>query len=267
MKDQAGLQKSSALLVATAVRLHSLRPAVQNRQLVCSVIIKVKSLVRELGAVGALSYVVYRLCTKTGGLASLHRYLFVVQPVPDNALLPGKRGRSIVIEQVNPRAPILLSLPLDDKVLAYRAGQGAICFGAFKGGEIIGCLWLCLSPYQEDEVRCRYHPMPLGGSSWDFDVYLKPEHRNGLGFARLWDEANAFLRQRGIACSWSRISAFNPGSLAAHGRLGAKVVGKATFLRLGPCQVMVASMPPYVHLSLRRSAVPSLRLYTQKGQN
>ena len=216
---------------------------------------------------GALCYVVYRLCAKSGGLASLHRYLFVAQPVPDNALLPGQRGRSIVIRQLDPRDPVLLSLPLDDKVLAYRAAQRAICFGAFKGGEIIGCLWLCLAPYQEDEVRCRYLPMPPGGASWDFDVYLKPEHRSGLGFARLWDEANAFLRQRGVAFSWSRISAFNPGSLAAHGRLGAKILGKATFFRFGPCQIMVASMPPYLHLSLRRSTIPSIRLFTQKAQN
>jgi hypothetical protein len=171
------------------------------------------------------------------------------------------------VRQIDPKDPALLSLPLDDKVLSYRADQGAVCFSAFKGEEIIGCLWLCLTPYQEDEVRCRFHPMPPGGSTWDFDVYLRPEHRSGLGFARLWDEANRFLRQRGIAASWSRISAFNPGSLAAHARLGAKVVGKATFLRLGTCQLMLASMPPYFHLSLRRSEMPSIRLYQQKVHN
>jgi len=238
-----------------------------DSQLVAPLIGKVKNLFRELGAVGALCYVVYRLCAKSGGLASLNRYLFVVQPVPDNPLLPPRRGRSIVVKQVAPRDPVLLSLPLDDKVLSYRAGQGAVCFGAFKNEEIVGCLWLCLSPYQEDEVRCRLHPMPPGASSWDFDVYLKPEHRNGLGFVRLWDEANGFLRQRGITASWSRISAFNPGSLAAHGRLGAKVVGKATFVRLGTFQLMLASMPPYFHLSVRPSDMPSIRLYHQKGHS
>jgi hypothetical protein len=232
-----------------------------------SLISAVKSLVRELGVIGALCYVVYRLCAKSGGLASLHRYLFVAQPVPDKTLLPARRGRSIVIRQVDPKDCVLLSLPLDDKVLTYRAEQGAVCFGAFKEGEIIGCLWLCLSPYQEDEVRCQYHPMPSGGSAWDFDVYLKPEHRSGLGFARLWDEANSFLRQHGIAVSWSRISAFNPASLAAHTRLGAKIVGEATFLRLGTWQLMVASLPPYLHLSLRPSELPSIRLYTQKVRN
>jgi hypothetical protein len=149
-------------------------------------------------------------------------------------------------------------------VLSYRAKQGAVCFGAFKEGEIIGCLWLCVSPYEEDEVRCRYCPGPRGQSAWDFGVYLKPEQRSGLGFARLWDEANDFLRQRGVSISWSRISAFNPGSLAAHTRLGAQIVGKATFLRLGRCQLMVASVPPFLHLSLRESETPSIRLTKQK---
>lgn len=226
-----------------------------------SAVRKLRNLVREQGPVGALCYVVHRLGPRTGGLVSLHRYFFVAQPVPDAALLPPGRGRSIAVRRLDSRDPVLLGLPLDHKVLAYRAGQEAICFGAFKDGEIIGCLWLCLSGYEEDEVRCRYEPMPSGRSSWDFDVYLKPEHRSGLGFARLWDEANAFLRQQGVACSWSRISAFNTGSLASHARLGAKVAGRATFLRVGPCQLMVATLPPRAHLSLRRADRATIRLF------
>src|SRR3546814_8400271 len=100
--------------------------------------------------------------------------------------------------------------------LAYRAAQGAVCLGAFKNDAIIGCLWLCLSSYVEDEVRCRYQPAPAGEASWDFDVYVVPAQRSGPAFGRLRDEANAFLRQQGVACSWSRISAFNPASLASH---------------------------------------------------
>lgn len=230
-----------------------------------SLIGKVKRLVWELGLAGAVCYVVYRLCAKSRGLVSLHSYLFVAQPIPDKALLPPQRGRSIVVRQIGAKDPALLSLPLDEKVLCYRAEQGAICFGAFKDGEIIGCLWVCLSPYEEDEVRCRYHPTPPDTSAWDFDVYLKPPHRSGLGFARLWDEANDFLRRRGITVSWSRISAFNPSSLASHARLGANIVGKATFFRFGGCQLMVASVPPRFHLSLGRSNVPLIRLYNHKA--
>ena len=225
---------------------------------------KLTNLLRELGFAGTLCYAVQRLGARTGGLLALHRYLFVAQPVAALPLLPPRRGRSIEVRPLDPQDEALLALPLDRAVLAYRAGQGALCFGAFKGGEIIGCLWLCLAGYDEDEVRCRYLPQPDGQASWDFDVYLLPDHRSGLGFARLWDEANAFLRQRGVAYSWSRISAFNTGSLASHARLGAEVAGRATFLRLGPCQLMWANLPPYLHFSWRGGARPTLVLSNQK---
>lgn len=215
---------------------------------------------QELGPAGAFCYLLYRAGARTGGVFAVHRYLLVAQPVPEAPLLPDRRGKSIVVRQLDPQDPLLLTLPLDAAVLAYRASQGAICFGAFKDQAIIGCLWLCLSTYNEDEVRCRYSLSPSDRVSWDFDVYLLPEHRSGLGFARLWDEANAYLRERGIAFSWSRISAFNPTSLTSHARLGARVAGRATFLRLGRCQVMLASLPPRWHLSFRQADRPSITL-------
>lgn len=221
---------------------------------------KLAGLVQELGLVGALCYATSLLLARTGGHASLHRYYFVAQPVADEAFLPPQRGKSIEVRFVEPEDPTLLSLPLDQKVLAYRAGQGAVCLGAFKDGEIIGCLWLCLSPYSEDEVRCRYAPQPPDQASWDFDVYLRPEQRSGFGFARLWDQANAFLRQRGVRASWSRISAFNTASLASHSRLGARILARATFLRLGPCQIMIASVTPYFHFSFRSADLPVIQL-------
>jgi hypothetical protein len=153
--------------------------------------------------------------------------------------------------------PALAGLPLTPAVLDYRFGQGAVCFGAFKGGAIIGCLWLCLGPYLEDEVRCRFVPRD---ASWDFDVYLHPEHRVGFGFARLWDEANAYLRARGLAWSISRISVLNTKSLAAHDKLGIRTLGTATFAKLGALQVMLATLAPFIHLSLSPASAPTLVL-------
>jgi hypothetical protein len=245
-------------------RLHCFATVILN--LVGFLVNKLKMLVGELGLVGAVCYVVYRLGAASGGIVSLYRYLLVAQPIPARALLAPHRGRSIMVQQVDIWDPALLSLPLDRKVIEYRASQGAICFGAFKDGRIIGCLWLCLAGYREDEVRCRYLPMPPDTSAWDFDVYLEPEHRSGLGFARLWDEANGYLRGRGISFSWSRISAFNPRSLAAHARLGATIAGTATFLRFGPCQLMMASVPPYRHFSLRQEDYPVIHLSQPEGR-
>jgi hypothetical protein len=231
-----------------------------NHSVALTLLHKVWRVVRELGPSGAACYLLHRLSARTGGLLAVHSYLFVAQPVPAEPLLPARRGHSIMVRRLDPQDPLLLALPLTEAVLSYRAGLDAVCFAAFKEEAIIGCLWLCLSFYDEDEVRCRYRPTPAGEASWDFDVYLAPEHRSGLGFARLWDEANAFLRPRGVAFSWSRISAFNPVSLASHARLGARVAGRATFLRLGPCQFMVASLPPHWHLSFRRSDRPAITL-------
>jgi hypothetical protein len=126
---------------------------------------------------------------------------------------------------------------------------------------VIGCLWLCLDPYLEDEVRCRFMPMPPGQVAWDFDVYLRPEHRVGFGFARLWDEANSLLRARGVAWSISRISVLNTKSLAAHDKLGIRTLATAAFLRVGRLQLMLASLPPFVHLSSSASSAPTLALH------
>src|SRR3546814_5529754 len=145
---------------------------------------------RDLGRSGALCYALQRAGARSGGLLSAHRYHFIVQPVAHGPVLPAHRGRSIDVRRLDPQDPVLLALPLDRAVLAYRAAQGAVCFGAFKNDAIIGCLWLCLSSYVDDEVRCRYQPAPAGGASWDFDVSVVPAHRSGPAFGRLLEGAN-----------------------------------------------------------------------------
>lgn len=208
---------------------------------------KLGKAVKELGFAHAGIYLMDRGLAGLGGNVRLYR--IVAQPVPAHSLLTGTRGQTISVRQVSPDDPGLNEMPLDRRVVDYRMGQNALCLGAFKGAHMIGCLWLCLGPYQEDEVRCRFIPVPLGKTSWDFDVYLLPEYRLGLGFARLWDEANRLLRERGIAWSISRISVLNLGSLAAHARLGARVLGTTLFLRIGRMQLAIASLSPRIHLS------------------
>lgn len=218
---------------------------------------KLRAVFNEFGPKGLL-YLLTRALEGTP--AGVHCYHLVAQPVPGGPLLPAGRGRSIEVRLMERADPALSQLPLTAEVLDRRYGQNAICLGAFKEGAVIGCLWLCLGPYREDEVRCRFVPQPEGGAAWDFDVYLHPEQRLGLGFARLWDEAHRRLRERGVAWSMSRISTLNLKSLAAHRRLGARQLGMATFVQLGGAQLMVSSLSPHVHLSLRRGSAPSLLL-------
>lgn len=219
---------------------------------------KLRSSFVEFGFGGGLLYLIGRALERTG--CGLYRYYLVAQPVPPAALLPAARGRSIAVRQIAKGDPALVEMPLTPEVLRYRFGQNAVCFGAFKDGRMIGCLWLCLGPYLEDEVRCLFVPSPAGRASWDFDVYLHPTQRLGFAFARLWDEANAYLRERGVGWSMSRISVLNRRSLAAHGRLGIRRLGSATFLRFGPVQVMLSSLRPYFHVSTKPEAAPVLAL-------
>jgi hypothetical protein len=215
---------------------------------------------REFGAASGGFYILDRAMKRLGLAGGVYRYILVAQPVPERPLLGPRRGQSIAVRQVAAGDPALAAMPLTDRVLDYRYRQGAICFGAFQDETMIGCLWLCLGPYDEDEVRCRFVPLPPGQASWDFDVYVRSDLRTGLAFARLWDAANAYLRERGAAWSISRISGFNPRSLASHNRLGARRIGTATYVAIGQWQIMFASLPPRLHLSTGPGHIPELRL-------
>lgn len=220
---------------------------------------RLRATLDELGGPTAVLYWISRLLPRLRMGWRLCRYVLVLQPVPDRPLLKPHRGRSIAVERLERDDPRLADLPLTPDVLDYRFGMDALCLGAVKDGRVIGCLWLCLGPYDEDEVHCRYLREPEGAASWDFDVYVHPDHRAGFAFGRLWDAANALLRERGASWSASRISAFNMASLKSHAALGARPVGRATFLRIGPrLQVMVSDLSPRLHVSWRPDRPPHL---------
>jgi hypothetical protein len=230
------------------------------------VLVKLQDSLREFGAVNGMLYLVSRALDRLGGAIRLYRYILVAQPVPKGSLLGPRRGQSIEVRQVGPGDPAFAAMPLDAKVLDFRFGQDAMCFGAFQADAMVGCIWLCLGPYLEDEVRCRFSPQPAGEASWDFDIYIRPDSRTGLVFARLWDTANGFMRDRGVAWSFSRISAFKPRSLASHSRLGARAIGTATFLCAGKWQVSVSGLRPYLYLSLGPRRVPEILLAAPKDR-
>ena len=90
-------------------------------------------------------------------------------------------------------------------------------------------------------------------------MHVEPEFRMGRSFLRLWDAANALLRERGVCWSISRISAFNPVSLNSHARLGTRLLGKVTFVVLGSLQVsFTGQLIP--HFSVSDKSPPILQL-------
>jgi len=59
----------------------------------------------------------------------------------------------------------------------------------------------------------------------------------------------------------SRISAFNKGSLTSHQKLGTRLLGSALFFVIGSRQLMLATVSPFIHVSMKRNNVPTIRVY------
>lgn len=228
-----------------------------------SFLARFRSATAELGALNAWLYAAGRaLAALTGGRARLFKYYFVEQPVAAKDFLPASRGRNIALRWLTAYDPVLASTR-PSAVLHERFAGGAVCLVAEIEGRFCGFLWINLDCYREDEVRSIYRPIPSGQSAWDFDVYIEPAQRMGFVFLRMWDECNRFLRERGVRSTFSRISAFNPGSIAAHSRLGTRRVGSAIFLRAGSLELLACDFRPYVHLSWSKAGTPTLRLHSK----
>lgn len=221
---------------------------------------RTRSLIRELGFRDGLAYAIDRLLGRHLGIGSLLSYRFYALRVPAAHELAAPRAGKVSYRGIGRDEPILRGLGLEREVLDFRFDQGAVCFGAVKEGDLVGAAWFALGPFDEDEARCRYMPQPEDRTAWDFGVFVAPEHRLGLTFHRLWQEVFRHLADLDRNWSLSRISAYNPGSLAAHERLGSRYLGKARFLRLGRVQVMWSHLPPYFHISFGDRARPVFRL-------
>ncbi len=231
-----------------------------------SLLQRLSASINELGWRDSAWLAVARLLERVPGeLCALHRYQFVAQAVAPGSLCRG-RGQAITVMPCQEEADLPPGPERRPGALRERYRQGAQCLvarsshDAGKSG-MAGWIWLLRHSYQEDEVRVRY-ALASQQSSWDLDVWVHPEQRGGLVFARLWEEANAVLHAQDVRWSCSRISRFNRASLGAHARLGTHALGTATFLRCGRWQWMAASLPPYVHLSRRPEDVPCLAFDT-----
>ncbi|HEU4621750.1 MAG TPA: GNAT family N-acetyltransferase [Burkholderiaceae bacterium] len=213
-----------------------------------------------MGVRDGLAYLLSRALVKlTRGHATLIRYRFYAQPVPTHSLAPA-RASSTRIGRLAPDDPLLKAMPRPPHVIERRLRDGAHCFAASRDGVLQGFIWICEREYLEDEVRCLYRWSPSSVAAWDFDVYVAPEARGGRLFARLWDCANAWMREHGYAWSLSRISTFNIASRAAHEKLNIQCIGSATFLVLGKLQVSFASSLKGPHIAFGARAYPTLVL-------
>lgn len=215
---------------------------------------------REFGGFAGTLYAVDRVLRGISPRLRLWYFELMAQPVPDQPLLPERLARALELRELQAGDPDLARMPIPAEIVDYRFSQGAISLGAYKKGEFIGYIWFCFERYREDEVRCIYELTPPERTVFDFDLYLFPKHRMGLGFVGIWNAANRFLRERGIDCSYSRVDRYNLASRQAHARLNWRRVGRAWFVQAWRMELMISTLRPYLNLSFSDARPPSLRL-------
>jgi hypothetical protein len=228
---------------------------------------RLSALRAQLGAADSALYVLSRLLERvTRGRARLVKYYLVAQPVrPGPALRPDAKT---VLRHVKAGDPLTASFPRPTAVIDKRYRDGAHCLAAEVNGSFAGYIWWQHGRYEEDEVRCTYL-LPDPALVWDYDVYVDEKLRLGRTMARLWHAVSEHLAGIGVRWSFSRISAFNPASLAAHRRLGAVTTGSLLFVAIGSRNMLLQAVgvvaergrngdTPRVTLKVPTAAVPAL---------
>lgn len=222
---------------------------------------QLKTSIRQLGIVNGLLYALGRFLHQVSrGRWCLIRYYIVAQPIPSPPTPTCRPSPSSSIERITADDPICAAFPRPKEVIAQRFANGHTCLVAKVKGEFAGFLWYAHNFYEEDEVRCRFELANPAESVWDYDVHVEPAYRMGRTLARLWDAANGALEKEGKRWSFSRISAFNAHSLAAHDHLGIRQLETLSFVCLGGLQLSLRAQWPYVHLCTPRSQHPILQL-------
>ncbi len=215
---------------------------------------------KEFGSFGGAQYLIDRALSSISPNLRLFSYDLMVQPISDKPLLPVSLTKFLDLREIKRGDSELGLMPVPAEIIEFRFKQKALCLGLFQKGKFVGYMWFCFEVYVEDEVRCTYLLNPKQKSVFDFDLYLFPEHRLGLGFLGLWAGANKFLVKRGIHYSFSRLTRFNLASRKAHDHLGWKQVGQAYFLKMWCVECMISTISPYIGVSLRNSGRNRLEL-------
>ena len=206
---------------------------------------------KEFGVAAGTLYAADRVLRMVSPRLGLYVYEFIAQPVGGKSLLPASRSKNLNFAEIPRGHPDINAMPARPEIKELRFEQGAVCLGAYRNGNLLGYVWFCFDAYNEDEVRCTYALGEPRQSVFDFDLYVLPEHRMGLGFAAVWHGANEYLQSRGIRYTFSRMTRFNLASRRSHARLGGQRVGRAIFLQAWRVELMLSTLAPYIDLTWR----------------
>lgn len=207
---------------------------------------------KEFGAVAGALYAADRILRRFSPRLGLLVYEMMAQPISGRPLLPSNLVKGLELVEIGRGHPDIGSMPVREGIVPARFEQGARCLGLYRQGTLIGYMWFCRDRYDEDEMRATYHLADPQRSVFDFDFYLFPEHRVGLGFMALWNGANRFLHDQGILYTFSRLTRFNVASRRAHAHLGWKCVGNVVCLQAGNVELTFSTLKPFVALTWSR---------------
>jgi hypothetical protein len=203
---------------------------------------RISSPFQEFGALDGALYAVDRVLRRLSPAMGLYVYELTIQPIEGKPLLRDSLARNLSFVEIGRGHPDVERMPARPEIKELRFEQGARCLGVYRRGELIGYIWFGFGMYREDEVRCDYELARPEESVFDFDLYVMPEHRMGLGFIAVWHCANLYLRERGVRHTFSRVTRFNIASRRSHALRG---LARAIFLKVGKLEAMVATHAPY----------------------
>lgn len=204
---------------------------------------------KEFGFAAGALYALDRVLRSISPRLGLFVYELMVQPIAGKPMLPANLAKNFRFVEIGPGHPDVDLMPARADIKRSRFDQGAVCLGAYRKDKLIGYIWFCFRRYEEDEVRCTYELADPERSVFDFDLYVMPEHRMGIGFMAIWHGANAYLYERGVRYTFSRLTRFNLASRRSHAHLGWKCVARTVFFQAWRVQAMLASIFPYVALT------------------
>jgi hypothetical protein len=215
---------------------------------------------REFGAGAGSLYVIDRVLRRVSPSLGLQVYEFMVQPIGTTRLLPPGLSKNLVAEEIGQGHPAVAEMPARADIKQARFEHGARCLGVYRKGQLLGYSWFTRDRYEEDEVRCTYLLEDRAASIFDFDLYVLPQYRLGIGFLGVWHMMNETLAPQGVRYTFSRLTRFNLASRRAHAHLGWKRVGSAVFVQAWRTELMLATMAPWVALTWKPGQRVQLRL-------
>lgn len=198
---------------------------------------KIKKGVTDYGFMVYFAHGLQRLLSHVTKKISIQCVYLYAVPVEQNRKikLPQSLKINYTVTLLHQDHEMLRVFPVSSQTIAYRFQQNAVCLVVLKKNEPIGCFWLIMGIYQEDQMFLDIHMSPE--SAWDFALWVQEEHRLSPAFAILWETALDYLGGYGIRWIYSRITSTNNLSVQVHNGLGGRILSKILFVRMGNWEI------------------------------